>query len=170
MIKRVEMSITHGDTFHIPYTSRDFPSEIDSSGHLETSWDDLLGAALTVGRPNTAYVFAHGDPSYHEALFRLSLVRMAVEQRSYFRHDALEFHWRDPDPETCAEEDGIELIHDAILSLLRAGDWAAARRRAEELEAALQERGFRADGLKVVAGESWQRKHEPMTRRTEGPR
>ena len=82
MIKRVEMSITHGDTFHIPYTSRDFPSEIDSSGHLETSWDDLLGAALTVGRPNTAYVFAHGDPSYHEALFRLSLVRMAVEQRS----------------------------------------------------------------------------------------
>ena len=35
---------------------------------------------LTVGRPNTAYVFTHGDASYHEALFRLSLVRMALEQ------------------------------------------------------------------------------------------
>ena len=44
---------------------------------------DLLWAARTVGRPNTAYVLAHGDASYHEALFRLSLVRMALEQRPF---------------------------------------------------------------------------------------
>lgn len=36
---------------------------------------------MTVGRPNTAYVLAHGEASLYEALFRLSLVRMAVEQR-----------------------------------------------------------------------------------------
>ena len=53
-------------------------------------------------------------------------------------------------------------VHDTILDLLLAGDWAAARRRAGELGPALQERGFRADGLKVVAGKSWRRKREPQ--------
>lgn len=308
------MNITYGDALRIPYTSRDFPSGIASSGHLQTDWDDLLGAALTVGRPNTAYVFAHGDPSYHEALFRLSLVRMAVEQRafsgalywteafrsldptekgavsyflgmticklfasvflrtpwllhldvfrsqldplllggrsrpdfvgqddtgawhafeckgrssapnaedrskaknqakrlvrvdatdcslhvgaiSYFRRGALEFHWRDPDPEdadtlepikvglpedawryyyapalalaTAEPKDGraaadvkVE-IHDSILDLLLAGDWTAARGRAGQLGTAFRGRRFRADGLKVVAGESWRREREP---------
>ena len=78
------MSAMYETSLRIPHTSQDFPAgTIASSGHLETEWDDLLGAALTVGRPNTAYVFAHGDASYHEALFRLSLVRMALEQRPF---------------------------------------------------------------------------------------
>lgn len=47
---------------------------------LATSWDELLWAALTVGRPNRQYVFRHGNASMYEAMFRLSLVRMAVEQ------------------------------------------------------------------------------------------
>jgi hypothetical protein len=47
---------------------------------LTTSWDDLLWAAVTVGRPNRQYVFAHGPASHYEALFRWSLVRMALEQ------------------------------------------------------------------------------------------
>ena len=65
----------------IPYESQGFPSAyVIGSGPLTTSWDDLLWAALTVGRPNTAYVFQHGDASLYEALFRLSLIRMAVEQ------------------------------------------------------------------------------------------
>ena len=309
-----ELNTTYGATLRIPYTSRDFPGgTIAGSGHLQTEWDDLLGAALTVGRPNTAYVFAHGDPSYYEALFRLSLVRMALEQRSfsgalyrtdafrsldptekgavsyflgmticklfasrflhtpwllhldvfrgqldpvmlrgrsrpdlvgqddtcawhafeckgrsslpnaedrrkakrqaqrlvrvdstdcslhvgavsYFRRDELEFHWRDPDTEDPETLEPIKVtlpedawryyyapalalatakpkdartaadvkleVHDTILDLLLAGDWAAARRRAGELGPALQERGFRADGLKVVAGESWRRKRD----------
>lgn len=50
-------------------------------GTLSTSWDDLLWAALTVGRPNRQYVFGYGTPSIYEAIFRLSLVRMALEQR-----------------------------------------------------------------------------------------
>jgi hypothetical protein len=49
-------------------------------GVLVTNWDDLLWAALTVGRPNRQYVFQHGMASMYEALFRLSLVRMALEQ------------------------------------------------------------------------------------------
>lgn len=47
---------------------------------LAASWDELLWAALTVGRPNVHYVFQHGQASAYEALFRLSLVRMALEQ------------------------------------------------------------------------------------------
>ena len=65
----------------IPYESQGFPSAYGiGPGPLTTSWHDLLWAALTVGRPNTAYVFQHGDASFYEALFRLSLIRMAVEQ------------------------------------------------------------------------------------------
>ena len=89
------MSATHGPTLRIRYTSLDFPAGTiagTESGYLQTGWSDLLRAALTVGRPNTAYVFAHGDPSYHEALFRLSLVRMALEERPFggalYRTDA----------------------------------------------------------------------------------
>ena len=307
------MNARYGNTLWIPYTSRDFPSgTIAGRGDLQTGWGDLLWAALTVGRPNTAYVLAHGDASYHEALFRLSLVRMALEQRpfsrslqrtdafrsldptekgavsyflgmafcklfasrflhttwllhldvfrdqlgpallggrsrpdlvgqdvkgawhgfeckgrssapnvedrrkakaqaqrlvrvnstdcslhigaiSYFRQDALEFHWRDPNPEDAETLEPIEVnlpedawryyyapalalatagledapaadinieIHNAVLKLLLASDWAAARLRARELGPALEEGGFRADGLKVVAGESWRRERE----------
>ena len=68
----------------IAYTSTDFPSgTVHGLGNLQTSWGDLLWAALTVGRPNTAYVFQHGFASCYEALFRLSLVRMALEKRPW---------------------------------------------------------------------------------------
>ena len=49
-------------------------------GVLTTSWDELLWAAVTVGRPNRHYVFQHGLASMYEAIFRWSLVRMALEQ------------------------------------------------------------------------------------------
>ena len=72
-------------TVTIHFESVDFPHAGPvSNGHasLATSWDELLWSALTVGRPNRNYVFAHGQSSYYEALFRLSLVRMALEQTS----------------------------------------------------------------------------------------
>lgn len=47
---------------------------------LNITWDDILWAAVTVGRPNRHYVFRHGDASLYEALFRWSLVRMSLEQ------------------------------------------------------------------------------------------
>ncbi len=65
----------------IPYTSTEFPSSYGvGSGTLSFSWNDLLWAAIMIGRPNTAHVFQHGDASLYEALFRFSLVRMALEQ------------------------------------------------------------------------------------------
>lgn len=72
-----------GASLAISYTSERFPSFYAlGSGTLSFTWDDLLWAAATIGRPNTAYVFQHGDASIHEALFRLSLIRMALEQAS----------------------------------------------------------------------------------------
>ena len=76
------MSAVNRNRLQIRYTSQDFPSGIVPAwGSLQTDWDDLLWAAVTVGRPNTAYVFRHGLASLYEALFRLSLVHMALEQR-----------------------------------------------------------------------------------------
>ena len=65
----------------IPYVSERFPTGSIANGPaiLQTSWDEILWAALTVGRPNRYHVFRHGEASFHEALFRLSLVRMAVQ-------------------------------------------------------------------------------------------
>lgn len=67
----------------ISYESEGFPAGgpvANGVGILQTSWDDLLWAAVTVGRPNRHYVFRHGLASRYEALFRWSLVRMALEQ------------------------------------------------------------------------------------------
>jgi len=65
----------------IPYQSARFPSALGiGSGNLIFNWGDLLWAAVTIGRPNTAYVFQHGGASLHEALFRISLIRMALVQ------------------------------------------------------------------------------------------
>jgi len=68
-------------TLCIDYQSRAFPASYTfRSGTLSTSWDELLWAAITLGRPSTYHVFRHGQASFHEAIFRLSLIRMAVEQ------------------------------------------------------------------------------------------
>jgi hypothetical protein len=68
-------------TIHIDHQSESFPARHKvRSGTLATSWNELLWSALTVGRPSTYHVFRHGPSSFHEAVFRLSLVRLAVEQ------------------------------------------------------------------------------------------
>ena len=66
----------------IDYESEGFPSGSipNGSGVLDTTWGEVLWAAVTVGRPNRNYVFRHGDASQYEAIFRWSLVRMALEQ------------------------------------------------------------------------------------------
>lgn len=67
----------------IDYESEDFATGTGvagGTGVLTVTWDDLLWAAMTVGRPNRQYVFRHGTASWYEALFRLSLVRMSLEQ------------------------------------------------------------------------------------------
>ena len=75
--------ITMPPSLRITYTSEDFVAGspvTNGRSDLKTNWNDLLWAAITVGRPNRQYVFKHGRASLYEALFRLSLVRMALEQ------------------------------------------------------------------------------------------
>jgi len=75
-------------SLRIDYQSEDFPPGLPllkGDNTLTTSWNDLLWAAITVGRPNRQFVFRHGEASGYEALFRLSLIRMALEQRWGYR-------------------------------------------------------------------------------------
>ncbi|QJS40966.1 hypothetical protein [Bradyrhizobium diazoefficiens] len=68
-------------TLLIEFSSHFFPAAYAlRSGTLSTTWDELLWAAVTIGRPSTYHVFRHGEASFHEAIFRLALIRMAVEQ------------------------------------------------------------------------------------------
>jgi len=79
-------------TLEIPYESRDFPAiPPPRHGTLHVTWSDLIWAAITIGRPSKVEVFQHGTPSLYEALFRLSLIRMALQEggwRSLHRTDA----------------------------------------------------------------------------------
>src|ERR1700733_2565108 len=76
-------------TINIEFESEDFPAarvfrRYDS---LTTSWDEILWSAITVGRPAWFYVFRHGAASQYEAIFRWSILRMAVEQRATWTHE-----------------------------------------------------------------------------------
>ena len=60
-------------TLHIDYLSHAFPATYAlQSGTLSTLWDELLWAAITIGRPSTYHVFRYGEPSFYEAIFRLA--------------------------------------------------------------------------------------------------
>jgi len=69
-------------SLRLPYTNEAFPPGVlaNGSSELTVTWDEILWAALTIGRPSVHHVFAHAAASFHEAMFRLSLVRMALEQ------------------------------------------------------------------------------------------
>lgn len=76
-------------TLEIEYESEGFPSgHGPANGHqtLQTSWNEILWAALTVGRPSTAFVFRHGLASLFEAFYRVSQVRMALTQETFQLH------------------------------------------------------------------------------------
>jgi len=303
----------------IDYRSRDFPApySLRGNGTLTTTWDELLWAAMTIGRPSTYHVFRYGQASFHEAIFRLALVRMTVEQApssrlqrtnafaaldptekgmvsyflgmtlcklfasrllgtpwllhldvyrrtlnplllgrsrpdlvgediggdwyafeckgrasiptstdkakaklqaqrlvsinnrncslhvgsfAFFRSELLEFYWRDPEPDS--REDPIHLprpeeewryyyepalsltsesvsetmaaerkladvtieIQPKVRHLLLEGRWAQARRLAIRLRTALVSDGYKPDGIKLSAGESWSKPYEPIER------
>jgi hypothetical protein len=67
----------------IDYESRSFPVPgpvVNGVRTLTTTWDDLLWAAITIGRPDWFHVIRYGNASFYEALFRWSMLRMALEQ------------------------------------------------------------------------------------------
>lgn len=66
----------------ISYESERFPPNgpvSNGTNVLNVGWDDVLWAALTVGRPNRFCVFDHSSGAFAEAVFRLSAVRLAIE-------------------------------------------------------------------------------------------
>jgi hypothetical protein len=69
-------------SLRIPYKTDGFPVGTVPNGvaDLSCTWNDVLWAAVTVGRPSRQFVFHHGIASGYEAIFRWSLVRMALEQ------------------------------------------------------------------------------------------
>lgn len=67
---------------YIPYQSEQFPAPFISNGpsELAVTWNDLLWAAITVGRPDVIHAFQYGKASLHEALFRWNMIKMALQQ------------------------------------------------------------------------------------------
>ena len=67
----------------IPVESDGFPVNTVPNAYRElcVTWDDVVWAAVTVGRPGLYYVFARGKPSIYEAIFRWSLAKMTIERR-----------------------------------------------------------------------------------------
>jgi hypothetical protein len=65
------------------YENEGFPTAVlpNAQRRLNVTWDDILWAAVTVGRPDVFHVFRYGNASTHEAIFRWSMVRMALQQR-----------------------------------------------------------------------------------------
>lgn len=69
----------------IEFVSEGFPIPgpvANGADTLSVTWDDLLWAAITVGRPSRHFVFRNGTASLYEALFRASALRMTLEQIS----------------------------------------------------------------------------------------
>jgi hypothetical protein len=77
-----DVSVRTRPALEVPFVAEAFPSALrmDGFGELATNWNDILWAAFTVGRPNLYYVLRYGAASGYEAIFRISLTKMAVEQ------------------------------------------------------------------------------------------
>lgn len=63
----------------IPFQGKDFPKNFNAPRDITTSWSEIIHAAITVGRPSINAVVQHGTSSYFEAIFRASMVKMALK-------------------------------------------------------------------------------------------
>jgi hypothetical protein len=71
----------------IDYSHEDFPNGMIPAleRRIQFTWDELLWSALTIGRPSLYFVFRFGNASLFEALYRIGMIRTALEEngRSY---------------------------------------------------------------------------------------
>jgi len=119
---------------------------------------------------------------------------------TFFRKDALEFYWRDPEPEAPEKLDPIRInvtdkdwaayythalaledqakdrlladqfqaaditveIHPELRPLLFEGRWGEARQRALGLNKIFVKEGYKADGVRVLVGDSWPVRTRPV--------
>lgn len=79
IVKYAKLSSRH---VMIPYQSEGFPVNTVKCGNgrgcLVVTLGDILLSAITIGRPNYLHVFKHGESSVYEAIFRWSLIKMAL--------------------------------------------------------------------------------------------
>lgn len=56
----------------LDYENENFPTAIlaNTKRRLNVSWDEILWAAVTVGRPDIFHIFRFGNASTFEAIFR----------------------------------------------------------------------------------------------------
>jgi hypothetical protein len=119
---------------------------------------------------------------------------------TFFRKDALEFYWRDPEPEAPEKLDPIKIkvtdkdwaayythamaledqakdgllaeqfraadikveIHPKVRPLLIERQWGEARRISSALSSVFLKDGYKADGVRVVMGDSWPIRTRPV--------
>lgn len=119
---------------------------------------------------------------------------------TFFRKDALEFYWRDPEPEAPEKLEPIRVevtendwaayyihalaiedqakdgfladqfqeadirveIHPKLRPLLVESSWEEARQLASELSQVFVNEGYKADGVRVVVGNSWSNRAIPV--------
>jgi hypothetical protein len=71
----------NSDFCGINYQAEKFPNAaMNKFDTIKITWEDMLHAALTVGRPNRHFIFRHGIASVYEAFFRMSMIRMTLEK------------------------------------------------------------------------------------------
>src|SRR5262245_10696002 len=69
---------------NVAYRSESFPPHLGPSfqgvGRCRFTWDDLLWAAITVGRKNRFDVLRHGQHSWWEIFYRAAMLRANLKE------------------------------------------------------------------------------------------
>jgi hypothetical protein len=78
----------------IPYRATGFPKATAAALHgahaLPVTWDDLIWAAITIGKPGAGYLFVHGWHSINDIIVRIHTIYAALrESGGQFRRSTL---------------------------------------------------------------------------------
>lgn len=68
----------------IPYDSANFPTHFGSAfqgkNECNCTWPEIVWSALTVGKPDTSYLYRYGHYSFFERLYRVALLYSNLKQ------------------------------------------------------------------------------------------
>jgi len=110
---------------------------------------------------NEILEFYWRDPE-PESMDAIELPKPDAEWRYYFE-PALSLVSAEGDSTLAAEREMADVeiaIHPKIRQLLEREEWLGAKRTADQLRDVFLAEGYRPDGIRVVAGESWTKKFE----------
>lgn len=84
----------------IPYTASDFAphwgSRLTGTHYLSVSWQELVWAAITVGKPGVAHLLSHGWHSISDVIVRSHTVYANLRQDLFGYHKSDLYHELDP--------------------------------------------------------------------------